>query len=355
MIDLTLFQAAGQVLVAGFEGLDPPEKLVSAAVRGELGGVILFKRNLTTPDRVPDTLRPLIEAAPAEAPLLTAVDQEGGRVARLGAPVVKLPPMRRLGELDDPSLTERAARVLGGQLAALGFNCDFAPVLDVDTNPANPVIGDRSFGRTPEVVSRHALAFAAGLAAANVLSCGKHFPGHGDTELDSHLALPRLGHDRARLDAIELAPFRAAAGKIPTLMTAHVIFDALDPDVPATLSKRVITGLLREELGYDGLIISDDLEMKAVSEGWGVVDAGVRAIEAGCDTLLVCSDIDALDATRQALANRADADEAFAARLMDAATRSVAVRRRCPPRIDLSRLDDPEARALEADLAKRLG
>jgi beta-N-acetylhexosaminidase len=217
------------------------------------------------------------------------------------------------------------------------------------------VIGDRSFGRTPEIVARHALAFAKGLAAAPILSCGKHFPGHGDTELDSHLALPRLGHDRARLDAIELAPFRAAVGKIPTLMTAHVIFAALDPDVPATLSKRVITGLLREQLGYDGLIISDDLEMKAVSEGWGVVDAGVRAIVAGCDTLLVCSDLDALRETRDALALRAMEDETFAARLMDASTRSLAVRRKCPPRIDIEKLEDPDARGLELELAERLG
>jgi beta-N-acetylhexosaminidase len=352
---LTPRRAAGQVLVAGFPGTEAPEVLIRAAAGGELGGVILFKRNLTTPAAVPDTLRPLVDAAPQGWPLLTAIDQEGGRVARLGAPVVKLPPMRRLGEIDDPDLTERAGRVLGSQLAGLGLSCDFAPILDVDTNPDNPVIGDRSFGRTPDQVVRHALAFARGLAAGPVLSCGKHFPGHGDTELDSHLALPRLGHDRERLDAVELAPFVAARGQIPTIMTAHVIFDALDPEVPATLSKKVITGLLREELGYDGLIISDDLEMKAVSEGWGVVDAGLRAIEAGCDTLLVCSDLEALAATRDALCARAERDEAFARRLRDAAERSIAIRRRCPPRFDPSRLDDPEAGALEAELAERSG
>jgi beta-N-acetylhexosaminidase len=353
-MELSHTEAAGQVLVAGFSGPEAPAALVDAAARGALGGVILFKRNLTTPDRVPDTLRPLIEAAPKDAPLMTAIDQEGGRVARLGAPILTLPPMRRLGEIDDPALTERAGRVLGRQLAALGLSCDFAPILDVDTNPDNPVIGDRSFGRTPEIVTRHALAFARGLAAAPILSCGKHFPGHGDTELDSHLALPRLRHDRTRLDAVELAPFRAAAKAIPTLMTAHVIFDALDPDVPATLSRRVITELLRGELGYEGLIISDDLEMKAVSVGWGVVEAALSAIDAGCDTLLVCSDLDALAATRAALEKRADEDPAFGARLMNAAKRSIAVRRTCPPRIDPGRLDDPEARRLEEEIAERL-
>ena len=351
----TLRQAAGQVLVAGFPGSEAPPALIASIAAGELGGVILFKRNLTTVDAVPATLRPLIEAAPAWAPLLTAVDQEGGRVARLRAPVLSLPPMRRLGDLDDTSLTERAGRVLGENLKALGFNCDFAPVLDVDTNPQNPIIGDRSFGRDPEVVVRHGLAFGAGLRAAGVLACGKHFPGHGDTELDSHLALPRLKHDRARLDAVELVPFRAARGHIPTLMTAHVVFDALDPGVPATLSRKVITGLLREELGYDGLIISDDLEMKAVSEGWGVAPAGVLAIEAGCDTLLVCSDLEALDATREALLGRAEGDDAFASRLQDAAARSLAVRRTAPPAIDPNGVRGEAARELEEELRVRLG
>lgn len=350
----TLRQAAGQVLVAGFPGTEAPEALLASVEAGELGGVILFKRNLTTPEAVPATLRPLIDAAPVGAPLLTAVDQEGGRVARLRSPVLSLPPMRHLGDLDDPGLTERVGRVLGQNLKALGFSCDFAPVLDVDTNPDNPIIGDRSFGRDPEVVIRHSLAFARGLGKGGILSCGKHFPGHGDTELDSHLALPRLKHPRERLDAVELAPFRAARGVIPTLMTAHVVFDALDPEVPATLSPEVITGLLRTELAYDGLIISDDLEMKAVSEGWGVAPAGVLAIAAGCDTLLVCSDLVALDATRDALVDRAESDEAFALRLHDAAARSLATRRTVPPEIDPGRLDRQAVSELEEELRARL-
>ena len=238
--------------------------------------------------------------------------------------------MRALGERNDVQLTEQCGRVLGTQLQQLGITLDFAPVMDIDTNPANPVIGDRSFGRTPEVVTAHALAFARGLDSAGIASCAKHFPGHGDTDLDSHFALPRITHRRGRLEAVELAPFRACKHVMPSIMTAHVLFDALDPDVPATLSKRVITGLLRQEMGYEGVIISDDLEMKAVAAHWGIADSAVRAIEAGCDLLLVCSSLTDLALAEDALANRAQQNDAFRARLEEAAHRVQSLRARYP-------------------------
>src|SRR5688572_1439217 len=233
MPDRGIAEAAGQVLVGGFPGTVPFEPLLDAAARGELGGIVLFKRNLGSPIEVARLVAAFDEKAPIDRPLLVAIDQEGGRVARLGRPVLELPPMRRLGERDDPELTRRAGRVLGGQLAALGVTTNFAPVLDVDTHPANPVIGDRSFGRDAETVTRHGLAFAHGLAAGGILACGKHFPGHGDTELDSHLALPRLTHAWERLERVELAPFRAACGDLQMIMTAHVVFEAIDADRPA--------------------------------------------------------------------------------------------------------------------------
>jgi beta-N-acetylhexosaminidase len=344
--------AAGQVLVAGFPP-DRVEDVRSAASRGEIGGIVLFKRNVGPIEEVQALIAGLAAAAPADLPLLVAVDQEGGRVARLGPPVLRLPPMRKLGEHDDPALTRRAARVLGAQLRAIGFTMDFAPVLDVDTNPQNPVIGDRSFGRTAETVARHGLAFAGGLAEAGLLSCGKHFPGHGDTETDSHLALPRLGHGRDRLDAIELAPFRAAAA-LPAVMTAHVVFDAVEPGVPATLSRRAVTGLLRGELGFRGAIVSDDLEMRAVRDLHPIPDAAVLAIEAGCDLLLVCSDVDAMREAHRALEARARADDAFAARLRDAAARSLALRTgpRPPPLPLGEALSGPDARAVGDEVAR---
>lgn len=351
---------AGQVLVAGFAGTSAPEELLRASARGELAGIILFKRNLGAVHEVAALIATIVERAPAELPLLVSVDQEGGRVARLGSPVLKLPAMRKLASVGDVELTERAAALLGRQLAAIGFTMDFAPVLDIDTNPHNPVIGDRSFGASPELVIAQAFAFARGLLAGGVLPCGKHFPGHGDTDLDSHLALPRLAHDRTRLDRVELAPFRQARGSLPALMTAHVVFERLAPGVPATLAPEVVGELLRGELGYQGAIISDDLEMKAVADHYGVEEAACRAIAAGCDLLLICSKLDWLARAQEALAERAARDPKFKLRLEDAAQRSLALRKqaRSAPVTDpgelARRLDGEATAALERELEERL-
>ncbi len=328
----------GQVLVIGFQGTEVPKAIRSALAAGEIGGLIFFKRNIESAAQLHALCRSL--EYPADRPPLLSIDQEGGRVARLGAPVLKLPPMRALAEVASEAELRACGEALGRQLAAIGLTMDFAPVLDVDSNPANPVIGDRAFGTTADSVAHHALAFAGGLRRGGVLPCGKHFPGHGDTDVDSHLALPRLTHDRARLDAVELAPFRAAiAADIEALMTAHVLFDALDPELPATLSTTVLQGLLREELGYRGLVISDDLEMKAVADRWGVAESAIRSIDAGCDTVLVCSDVDAAFAARDALSAKAAEDDRFAARLADACERSLALRRSRPP-APVATLDD---------------
>jgi beta-N-acetylhexosaminidase len=346
--------AAGKVLIVGIPARELPDELRDLAGRGALGGVILFKRNLGSLGEVASLVDRLHDACPASEAPLVAIDQEGGRVARLGAPLVALPPMRVLGEIDDPDLTRRAARVLGAQLRALGIGVDFAPVLDVDTNPANPVIGDRAFGRDAAIVARHAIAFAEGLAESGVIACGKHFPGHGDTDLDSHLALPRIAHPRERLERVELAPFRAARGKVPTIMTAHVVFDAIDPTVPATLSRPVIEGVLRGELGYDGVIVSDDLEMKAVADRWGVAPSAVLAIAAGCDALLICATPSLALEAHRALIDRARVDGAFAARLEEAAARVAALPRAPRPRADLdAAIAEAGGPAIEAEIAAR--
>ena len=319
---------AGSVLVCGFAGLELPGALRSWLADRSLGGLILFKRNIESLEQV----RELIESCRAwddpQLPTLICIDQEGGRVSRLAEPVLTLPPMRRLGAHSDPGLTRRVATALGRQLRAIGINLDFAPVLDVDTNPDNPVIGDRAFGDEPEQVIAHALAFAEGLLDGGVLACGKHFPGHGDTDTDSHLSLPRLAHDRARLDAVELPPFAAAVGRIPSLMTAHVVFEAIDPEAPATMSERVISGLLREQIGFRDAVFSDDLEMQAITAHQSVEEAGLRASAAGCDLLLVCSDVEAAGRLRRALVDEASRDEIFRRRLAEAAERAASLRRR---------------------------
>jgi beta-N-acetylhexosaminidase len=342
---------AGQAIVAGFPGQEPSADLLRAAERGQLGGFILFSRNFDSAAEAAELDRALIAAFPPEAPPWISVDQEGGRVARLAWPVVRLPAMRVLGEVDDPDLTQQAAAVLGGQLRCLGFNLDFAPVLDVDSNPANPVIGDRAFGSDPDRITRHGLAFARGLQRAGVAACGKHFPGHGDTGVDSHLALPCLAHDMERLEAVELVPFRAAAATLAAVMTAHVVFEKLEPGVPATLSPKALGGLLRRQIGFQGVVFSDDLQMKAIEGNHGLPEAACLAMEAGCDAVLVCSRPELALQAHEALVRRAEARADFAEILRRAAARSLEARRRYPAAVAQERGRDIEALLLGQDPA----
>jgi beta-N-acetylhexosaminidase len=337
----TLSADVGQILWLGFHGVEPPEALGRDIAAGDVGAVILFQRNLrargdggTDLEALAAVTARLHASAPAAGPpLWICIDQEGGAVQRVRAPATVWPPMLAFDELppeiDDEALAERIGEALGRELAALGIDVDFAPVLDVHTNPANPVIGRRAFATTPETAARRALAVARGLAAAGVVSCGKHFPGHGDTDTDSHLALPRLSHDLARLEAVELLPFqRAVAAGIPTIMTAHVVFAALDDAVPATLSRAVITGLLRERMGYGGIIVSDDLDMRAIAAHYGVGDAAVRAIRAGCDALLLCNEIEHQHQARAALLQAGERDGELRAAIAVAAARIRAAKAR---------------------------
>jgi beta-N-acetylhexosaminidase len=285
----TLERLAHRLVIAGFDGhTAPPETL--DLVRKGLGGVILFARNVSSPEQVAELNRTL--KAAGDGSLLSSVDQEGGRVARLRRPWTLWPPMRHLGETGDAALAHEVGRVLGVELKACGFDIDYTPVLDVDSNPDNPIIGDRSFSRDPQVVARIGAAMVRGLQALDVAACGKHFPGHGDTAQDSHLELPRLPWGLERLREVELVPFKAAieAG-VATLMTAHVVFEALDPDVPATMSSKAIEQLLRRELGFQGVVISDDLEMKAVHDRFPMNEVVERALNAGVDVFLACKEL----------------------------------------------------------------
>ncbi|MDP6944355.1 MAG: glycoside hydrolase family 3 N-terminal domain-containing protein, partial [Myxococcota bacterium] len=255
---------AASVVLVGFQGKVVPDALRRFVAEGEPAGVIVFRRNVRDTEQVADLVRQLRSLWPQDGPApLISVDQEGGKVRRLRPPecpeFLNLPEARDVAAAGDPNLTRALGDLMGRQLAAVGFNLDFAPVLDVDSNPDNPVIGARSYGSDVDAVTRHALAFAQGLSDGGIIPCGKHFPGHGDTDLDSHFALPSLSHDMARLQRVELRPFAAAvAAGLPTMMSAHIVFEALDSDWPATLSPVVIPTLLRDELGFDGVIFSDD-------------------------------------------------------------------------------------------------
>jgi len=319
---MSLRRQIGRLLIAGFGGEQIPAELRALAREFGLGGVILFARNIVDPEQVAELSFEASRLVP-DLPLWVSIDQEGGRVARLKAPFTEWPPMATLGRSGDVSLAERFARALAAELKAVGVNLDYAPVLDIHTNPKNPVIGDRALADKPDVVARLGSAIVRVLQEQGIAACGKHFPGHGDTSADSHDELPIVEHPPDRLRAIELAPFRAAiqAG-VATIMTAHVFVPALDEERPATLSTKVVTAILRDELKFDGVILSDDLEMKAIANQYAVPSAAVLAIEAGCDGVLICSaNYDTQAAALEALVRAVEDDRLRLARVEDALMR----------------------------------
>jgi beta-N-acetylhexosaminidase len=280
----------GQLALVGFNGHALPDEVGMIAREFDLGGVVFFARNVATPEQVADLSRESQELA-ADVPLWVSVDQEGGRVARLKRPFTEWPPMATLGRAGpgDAQLAERFAAALAAELHAVGISLDYTPVLDVHTNPKNPVIGDRSLAERAEDVARLGAVIIRTLQGAGIAACGKHFPGHGDTSTDSHLEMPLLDHPPDRLEAVELVPFRAAiAADVASIMTAHILIPSLDEELPGTLSPEIVDGLLKKKMAYQGLVLSDDLGMKAISGRYGHSEATVMAIAAGCDAVLMC-------------------------------------------------------------------
>ena len=284
----SLRREIGQLLIGSLPGTTITQEMQSLAREFQLGGVTLFKRNIEAPEQVAELSNDL-QGLSSELPLWVAVDQEGGRVARLRAPFTEWPPMATLGRAGDGTLAHRFASALAAELTAVGITLDFAPVLDVHTNPKNPIIGDRALAEDAETVAKLGARIIRGLQENGVAACGKHFPGHGDTSVDSHLALPLVEHPPDRIRRVECVPFREAIrNDVAFIMTAHILVPALDEQKPATLSPAIVRGMLREELGFNGVILSDDLEMKAIADTYTVPDAAVQAIAAGCDGVLVC-------------------------------------------------------------------
>jgi len=283
--------------MVGFEGLAASAD-VKALIRGfGAGHVVLFGRNVAEPEQVADLVRELQFAARDaghERPLLVAVDQEGGRVARLKDPWTIWPPARAVGRAGSEETAREMAEAVAEELKACGIRYDLAPCVDVDTNPRNPVIGDRSFGDDPDLVGRIGAAMIRGFQESGVAACAKHFPGHGDTDVDSHLDLPSIEHSRARLEDVELRPFRKAieAG-VATVMASHLLVREIDDALPAVLSPKAVNGLLRGDMGFTGVVVTDDLEMKAVAKHWTPAQISVMAAKAGCDLLAICRSPDA--------------------------------------------------------------
>src|SRR5213594_2182219 len=333
-----LRRTAGQLFMVGLPGPALDRETRRFLTEHCPGGVILFKRNI----RSAEQLRRLvadIHATGAGVPPLVALDHEGGRVDRLPhPPFTHFPPMATVAERGDAKLAVAVGRAMGRELRAVGIDLDFAPVLDVWSNPRNRVIGDRAFGGEPERVARLGIALATGLARAGVLACGKHFPGHGASVGDSHFVLPRVRRSRRALAALELLPFaRAIRGGIPALMTAHVVYPALDPRRPATLSPAICRDLLRRRLGFGGVLFSDDLEMNAVAARSTPARSAVAALGAGCDALLVCQSLDAARAAMRGVEEAVASGTLSATDVALALARIAALRRRLRPEAPLRR------------------
>ena len=277
----------GQHLFAGFAGKEIPADFAALVRQYQIGNVVLFAHNVQDAPqlrRLCGELQALVLDATGVTPLI-AIDQEGGIVSRLGEDAAVVPSAMAVAATGNPENAYQAGLITGTELRAMGINFDLAPVLDVNSNPLNPVIGVRSYGQTPEDVARYGIAMVRGLLDGGVLACGKHFPGHGDTAVDSHVGLPLVNKSLDKLEVCELAPFRAAiAAGLPAVMSSHILFPQLEPDkLPATMSRRIMTRLLKERLGFDGLVLSDCMMMGAIADHYGSVAGIVAALKAGVD------------------------------------------------------------------------
>jgi len=288
---MTLEEKVGQLVIAGIDGYSPDENTRQLIEKYSVGGFILFKKNIQSSQQLSALLNSLKEANAGQEkiPLFLSVDEEGGRVSRLPQEFMKFPSNKIIGNKKDKAICYRIGSILGEELGAFGFNMDFAPVLDINSNPKNPVIGDRSFGTAPDLVSGLGLETMRGIQSENVISVVKHFPGHGDTSVDSHVGLPKVNHTLERLQSFELLPFKNAIDNgADAVMVAHILLPKLDAGNPASFSKAVITDLLRNTMNFQGVVITDDFTMGAVTENFDMGESAVKSIQAGGDIVLVC-------------------------------------------------------------------
>lgn len=286
--DMSLEEKIGQMIMIDFDGFTIDENIEKQLKKAKWGGVVLFSKNVKNREQLENLNKQLLNFY--DIPMIISVDQEGGLVNRAMFDDMHLScGNMALGKINDDELTEKVALISGLELAELGFNLNFSPVADVNINPNNPIIGVRSFGENAGIVSKMSVATIKGYEKAGIGSCAKHFPGHGDTVSDSHLCLPSVEADIDRINAVELEPFRACVNAgVSSIMTAHVLFKAIDKDYPATLSKKILTGILREKMRFDGLVITDSMSMKAIADNYGLGESAVLTVKAGADMVMMC-------------------------------------------------------------------
>ena len=332
--ELSNEELAAQLMVVGFDGTRVNDHLTQWLERG-VGGVILFRRNVGSPGEILALCREIHERARLSAPIIS-IDQEPGLIVRLRAPFTEWPGAAALGATGDEKLIEEVGAAIANELKAVGINTDWAPVADVHSNPKNPIIGPRAFATSPEEAGRLSRAFIRGMQDAGVAACAKHFPGHGDTATDSHISLPVVDRAREEIERVELPPFvDCAAGHVASMMSAHVLYPELDPDNPATVSPTIITGILREKLGYDGVVVTDDLAMAGIAVGRQHEQIAVDSIRAGCDVLLAGLDFPNQERYLHGVANALGSGALERARVEQSVSRILALKEKfvtAPPK-----------------------
>lgn len=322
---MTFRKKLGQCFAVGFPGTALSEEFKAFLKEYKVGNVILFRENITDLaqlDSLCSQIRQLIVENTGHEPFIM-IDQEGGAIVRFSDDAVNVPGAMAIAATKNPANAFLAGQLTGRQLYSLGINFDLAPVMDINCNPDNPVIGIRSYGDKPDCVSEYAMEMARGLLSEGVLACAKHFPGHGDTGQDSHLSLPVVNKPFEELEKMELVPFRQAVKeKIPAVMTTHILFPALEEEkVPATMSKKILTGLLREKFGFEGLILSDCMEMGAIKKYYGTAPGTLAAFRAGVDLVLISHTPAAAAEAFELVEKEAAEDEELKERIRNAAGR----------------------------------
>lgn len=306
---MSIEEKIGQMVTVGIEGYTLDDNSRKLIEEYNVGGIILFGKNVDSSNQLLSLINSLKEAnSKNRIPLFISVDEEGGRVSRMPKEIKKLPTSKRIGQMNNKELSYKIGTILAEELNMFGFNMDFAPVLDINSNPKNPVIGDRAYGAELEIVRDLGIETMKGIQSGGIISVIKHFPGHGDTSVDSHIGLPTIEHDIERLNSLELVPFKdAIKNGADTIMVAHILLSKIDPDYPSSLSKTIITDILREQLGFNGVVISDDMTMGAIVENYEIGNAAIKAINAGSDIVLVAHGLDnslaVINSIKEAVAN----------------------------------------------------
>ncbi|AVP54061.1 beta-N-acetylhexosaminidase [Clostridium tetani] len=291
---MSLDEKIGQLLIVGFDGYEANKNIESLIKKNYVGGVILFGNNIRSAEQTMKLTNSLKSInSKNKIPLFISVDEEGGRVSRMPKELEKLPSNKIIGEINNSNLSYNIGKIISKELTCLGFNMNFAPVLDINSNLQNPVIGDRSFGNNANLVTRLGIKTMEGLREGNIIPVIKHFPGHGDTSVDSHVGLPLINHDMKRLNEFELIPFKEAINNnADVIMISHILLPKIDSSYPATMSKIIIKDVLRNDLKFNGVVITDDMTMGAITKNFDISNAAIKSINAGTDIILICHGYD---------------------------------------------------------------